>query len=102
VNIENLSQYNPPQFLKLFGLYVQERRREFKLTLENLSASTGFVPVFSLEQIESGTHALTNEELSVLIETLSLDVTDIYNLAKITQVQSLVEVSRELNERFPR
>jgi len=102
VNIENLCQFNPTRFLKLFGLYVRQSRLNCNLTLEELALNTGFISPLLLAEIELGRYAINNAELSKLIEALFLNDSEILNLAKITQVQNLLEVSKELNEHFPR
>jgi hypothetical protein len=101
VNIDNLSQYNSSQFLKLFGLYIEQRRLSFNLSVEDLVLNTPFLSSEALKEIEAGTHPLSDEQLAAIIEILNLDESDLLNLAKITQVQSLVEISKELNEHFP-
>ena len=102
MNVENLTQYNSIQFLRLFGLYVKKQRILFDLTLEELSAITNVLATDTLSQIEDGLYLFTELEFQTLVEQLKMEEIEILNLAKITQVQSIMELSREINEHFPK
>ncbi|MCC2678593.1 MAG: hypothetical protein K0R29_1169 [Pseudobdellovibrio sp.] len=100
MNIENLSQYNSSRFLKLLGLYIQQRRQELKLTAQE-AANKSQLNLVTFEKIESGQHQLTDNELVMLADRLYLSELEILNLAKITQVQEIIEMTRELNANYP-
>jgi len=100
MNLENLSQYNSNRFLKLLGLYIQQRRRELNLSSQEAAAKSHLShDVF--EQIELGLYQLSEDELFMLADRLYLSESEVLNLAKITQVQEIIEVTKELNANFP-
>lgn len=100
MDVDNLSQFNSNEFFRLLGFYVLRCRTVLKLSIEQLANETQISPL-TIEQIEIGRHRLANNELRRLITALSLDESEILNIAKITQVQSIIDVSRELNANFP-
>ena len=102
MEIDNLCQFNSKHFFQLFGLYVQSVRESFQITHQQLAANSCNFTDLDLKKIEAGEYILQNEELRILIDQLLLDETEILNLAKITQVQSIIELNREINEHFPR
>jgi len=102
VNINNLSQFNPPEFFKLLGLYIKLRRTELNLSLGELSSKVEKLTSDQLAQIESGSLRISDEELAVLNQYLCLDSGELLNIAKITQVKKIMEINREINEHFPK
>jgi hypothetical protein len=101
MNIENLCQYNSGQFLKLLGLYIQQRRCEMSLTVTE-AALIVQMSEQELRQIELGQHDLNDDQLLTLTDRLYLAESEILNLARITQVQEIIQVTRELNANYPR
>lgn len=100
MNLENLTQYNADHFYEMLGHLINLRRTELTLSLESFSESTG-LGVKKLELIEKGQQILHDEELLLIAGILKLDETDLLKIAKITQVQKIMEITRELNAKFP-
>lgn len=100
MNLENLTQYNADQFFRMLGNLIQQRRNELKLSIEGISEATGLT-IKLLEQLESGSPSLQEEQLRRLLILLSVHETDLLKIAKITQVQNIMDVTRELNAKFP-
>ncbi len=100
MNIENLCQFNSNLFLKMLGNYIQLCRNGLRLSIHEVSVKT-HLSTEKLEQIEKGQYLLNDAELMTIIDRLSLDQSEIMNMAKITQVQEIIQVTRELNANFP-
>jgi len=102
VNISNLNQFNPPKFFKLLGHYIKRRRTDLNLSLDDLSFKVKTLTSTQLSQIESGSLPISDEEFYLLDQYLFLEPEELLNIAKITQVQKIMEINREINDLFPK
>lgn len=101
MNLDNLCQFNSDLFLELLGKYICQRRMELRLSLQDASEFLQ-LSAAEFEQIEKGQFLLKDHHLLLIIPALSLDESEILNLAKITQVRQIMEVTKELDAGFPR
>lgn len=101
MDLENLTQFDKRKFKELFGLRIQEIRTSLNWTSAELAAHLN-IPETDIPLIEAGNKTLSQDAFDYLREALTIDEKDILNIAKITQVQMLMEVYRELNEQYPK
>jgi ribosome-binding protein aMBF1 (putative translation factor) len=101
MDLENLTQYDKPKFKEMFGLYVQETRNAMKWSEQELAKHLN-LPVSDIGLIEAGQKTLSQDSFDYLRLSLNLDENEILNIARITQVQMLLEVYREINEQYPK
>ena len=101
MELDNLTQYDKRSFKKLLGLYAQETRLAYGWTLEE-TAERLKLPVAELKQIEAGQKTLSQTAFDYLRLSLNLDEQDLINIGRITQVQNLMDVYREINAQFPK
>lgn len=102
VGLENFSQFNADLFYKLFGNYVRQKRSSLNLSFEDLSAKIYEFSSEDLKLIEAGSKTLTENQFNLLTEELKLDPSEVLNISRITQVQQIMELSREINELYPK
>ena len=101
MTLENLTQYDKPKFKELLGLYVKETRQSLKWTEQELAAHLN-LPTCDILQIEAGKKTLTQDAFDYLRLSLNLNENDLSDIARITQVQMLMEFYREINEQYPK
>lgn len=102
MDLENLNQYNKKLFKKFFGIYIKSRRESLGISLEDLTKSMSLKDTKTLKLIEAGTKPITQEELDLFCYYLSLDPQELLNIGKITQVQNIIDVYREIDELYPK
>lgn len=101
MDLENLSQFNKRLFKKFLGVYVKERRQQLDISVEQLAASMKFT-VKDLKLIESGQKQLNQNVFDLLCNYLELDPSELINIGKVTQVQHIMDIYKEIDEHYPR
>lgn len=101
MDLENLNQYNKRLFKKFFGIYVKERRTQLKLSLEQLCQYVG-MNIKSLKAVEAGQKQISQQDFDLICYHLSLDPQELVNIGKITQVQNILNVYKEIDELYPK
>lgn len=102
MNLENLTQFNKKHFKKFLGLYIKERRVFLDLTENQVSEWMGFSSSKTLRSIESGQKNLSQSEFDHLCYILDLNQTELLSLGKITQVQNILDLYREIDAQYPK
>ena len=101
MNLENLTQFDKRRFKKLLGLYVHDTRVKLQWSIEHLAGLLEMAPA-EIRKIEAGQKSLNQSEFESLSYVMALDSTELNNIAKITQVQNLMSVYKEISEHFPK
>lgn len=101
MDLENLSQFNKRLFKKFLGVYVQQRRLQFSLTVEQI-AKTLQVSVPDFRRIESGQAKISQNLFDQLRHYLELDPAELVNMGRLTQVRHIMGVYKEIDEHYPR
>ena len=98
--LESLNQFNRRQFKRYFGLYMKRQRAELNFTAEYV-AYLADIEVQDLKSIESGKKSMSQTEFDSICKYLYLDSVEIRNICKITQVQNLMNVLKEIDGLYP-
>lgn len=101
MDLEKLVQFNKREFYRLFGNYIKHQRQTLALDFRHVSSLTG-LPEQDLKLIECGKKKLSQAHLLALKGSLQLDDAELINLTRITQIDYILSVSKELDEFFPR
>lgn len=97
MNLSNLMQFDQEQFLKLFGVYLRDCRKNRGLSVEQFAKILKMLSPDEVIQLEMGLKTLSEVEFNLLCDSLNLDKKEIINIAKITQVQYLFSMQKEIN-----
>jgi len=101
MDIKNLTQFNKRAFKKMLGVYIRETRIGLGWSAEQACEKLA-LSATEIQQIESGQKTLTQSSFDYIRLALNLSDKEIYNIAKITQAQHLMDVYKELDEHFPK
>ncbi|MFZ3228955.1 MAG: helix-turn-helix transcriptional regulator [Pseudobdellovibrio sp.] len=101
MELETLGQFNKRLFKKFLGVYINKRRLQLNLSIEKVSELV-CLSVKDIKSIESGIRALTQKQFELFCYLLKLDSAELNNMCKITQVNHIMGVYREIDEFFPR
>ena len=97
MDLANLAQFDQEMFFKLFGFYLKDSRMKLNRSVDDVAQLSQMLSPDDIVLIEAGLKNISQAEFNVLCETLTLDSAEIFNLAKITQVQYLINVLKETN-----
>ncbi len=100
LDLENLSQFNKRLFKKYLGIYISQRRADLKISLTQAS-SAALISEKEFKSIEAGQTKLSQNLFDRLCFAFDLDPQEIVNIGKVTQVQHILEVCKELDELTP-
>ena len=101
MKLTQLNQFDEESFNTYFGLYTKEIREKSNLSQEHLASKCGLWSPEKINQIECGQYRLLQEDFETLIFNLNLNVAELTNISKITQIRFLMDVYKETNENFP-
>jgi hypothetical protein len=101
MDLENLSQFNKRLFKKFLGVYVKTRRTELKLSVEKISESMN-ISVKEFKNIESGQWRMNQYVFDSLSYHLAFDPNELVNICRVTQIQHIMNVCKEIDELYPR
>ena len=101
MDVENLNQFNKRLFKKYLGIYIQQRRVQLKLSIEQLATATSLSDK-KIKLLESGQGQVSQEIFDILCKFLQLDPIELINIGKITQIQHIMDMYKEIDEHYPR
>lgn len=86
----------------MFGNYVKLRRNLLNKSLHEMAESLGLQDFRQLKLIEAGQKKISQEEFELLCHCLDLDPYELANIAKITQVQEILNFYKEVDALYPK
>jgi ribosome-binding protein aMBF1 (putative translation factor) len=101
MDLATLTQFNPKMFKKLLGIYVKRRREELNITFEQLADPLDLTTK-DVKLIESGQGKLNQNILNLLSYYLQFESSELENICRVTQIQSILEVYEVLYEHYPK
>lgn len=100
VQIDKLSSFNKRFFKKIFGLQIKRRREELGYSLEYVAELLGLTSR-TFKMIEAGQKNISQHDFEALVDTFNLDSTELLEMSRITHVQYLMSLYKEIDENFP-
>lgn len=100
MQIDKLSSFNKRFFKKILGLQIQQKRHELGYSHEFVSDLLGLTPK-AIKMIESGQKCVTQDLFELLIEVFKIDSDELLEMSRITHVQYLMSLYKEIDENFP-
>ncbi len=100
MQLEKLSVFNKRLFQKIVGLHIKQKREKFGYSREQIAELASQTPK-SLQMIESGQKNLTQEQFEFFIGYFSIQTSELKEMSRITHVQYLMDVYKEIDEDFP-
>ncbi|MBL7542928.1 MAG: hypothetical protein JNL11_03885 [Bdellovibrionaceae bacterium] len=100
MQIDKLSSFNKRFFKKILGLHISQKRREMCRSYEDVSLATGLSPRV-LRMIETGHKNLSQEQFDFFISYFELDSNSLIEMSRITHVQYLMSLYKEIDENYP-
>ena len=100
MQIDKLSSFNKRFFKKILGLQIQQKRHEFGYSYEHVAGLLGLTAK-TVKMIESGQKGVTQDLFELLIEVFKLEPNELLEMSRITHVQYLMSLYKEIDENFP-
>lgn len=97
MDLQKLTQYNEKLFFKYLGHYIAQKRQQFKLSLSELFENNELFDAYKLKSIESGELMLSQIEFDDIVDFFELDPSELLNIAKLTQVNYILELHSEID-----
>lgn len=100
MQIDKLSGFNKRFFSKIFGLQIRQKRQEFGYSCEYVSEQLGLTTKV-LKLIESGQKTVSQEQFELFRDHFKLNSNDLLELSRITHVQYMMALYKEIDANFP-
>lgn len=100
MQIDKLSSFNKRFFKKILGLQIQCKRHELDYTHEHVADLLGLSPK-AVKMIENGQKSITQDLFETLIDVFRLEPNELLEMSRITHVQYLMSLYKEIDENFP-
>lgn len=100
MQIDKLSSFNERFFKKILGLQIQQKRHELGYSYEHVADLLGLTPK-TVKMIENGQKGVTQNLFELLIDVFKLEPSDLLEMSRITHVQYVMCLYKEIDENFP-
>lgn len=100
MQIDKLSSFNKQFFQRIVGLRIKQKRETLGFTRAHIAGLMALTPK-ALQMIETGQKNLTQEHFEFFVSYFSLDPNELQEMSRITHVQYLMDVYKEIDEDFP-
>lgn len=100
MQIARLSAFNKRFFKKILGRHISRKRQLLGRSCEEIADLLGLTPR-SVRLIEAGHKNISQEQFEFFVNYLSLDEDELIAMSKITHVQYLMDIYKEIDENYP-
>lgn len=100
MQIEKLSAFNKRFFKKILGLQISQKRHALGRSCEDVAELLG-ITVRCVRMIEAGHRNITQEQFDFFVNYYDLKSEDLIEMSRITHVQYLMDIYKEIDVNYP-